>query len=164
MLWLSPWLLPSCDVVEPCDLDDQCASDEMCLDRVCQRTTRRSWSIEVSSAEVGADHPDGFPWDDNGGPPDLYAEWGVFSDVCATSVDPQTYDPVWFQACDFYVPEDPMFYVDLWDVDGLTDELGASYEWLGPLEFTELARTAGHDAGWVDESGTVTLWLRMWPQ
>jgi hypothetical protein len=160
-------LLASCEPLRPCDFDDQCSSDEMCLDRVCQSTTGRTWRVEVSSAEVGADHPDGAPWDPSGGPPDLYVEFGLPSDgFCVTSVAPQTNDPVWFETCDIYVPHDPTFFADLWDADGTSptnDDLGASYTWDGDGEFTELARTAGHDAGWIDASGTVVLWLRMWP-
>ena len=157
-------LLSSCEVLEPCDVDEECNNGEMCLERVCQSTTDRLWTIEVSSAEVGANHPDGFPWDDGGGPPDLYVEFGPPTDACITSVAPQSYDPVWFESCDFYIPDHPEFYADLWDADGVSDELGASYGWEGTVEFTELARTAGHDAGWIDASGTVVLWLRMWPR
>jgi hypothetical protein len=150
-------------VIEPCSFHDECGGGEFCWEGVCEQVYDRTWSVEVVSAEVGATHPDGYDWDPLGGPPDLYAEFGLMPDVCATSVAAQTFNPVWTEACDFYVHRHATFGVDLWDVDSTLDELGASYTWGGEHGFVDLARTAGHDAGWLDESGTVLLWLRLWP-
>lgn len=157
------WWAAACEIAQPCSFHDECGGGEMCWEGVCEQVLDRSWSVEIVAAEVGVNHPDGFEWDESGGPPDLYAEFGLPSDVCDTSTDAQTFNPIWHESCEFHVPYDPVFLVDLWDVDNTVDELGVSYTWDGVHEFTELARTAGHDGGWIDESGTVVLWVSLWP-
>jgi hypothetical protein len=157
-LWM---LLAGCEI---CDVHSECSGDQLCWDGVCTAATDRVWNVEVSAAEVGMHHPDGYPWDGVDGPPDLYAEFGLPPDVCFTDVVPQSFDPVWYQSCDFYVPHDPLFAVDLWDVDDAVDELGAAFTWDGTPAWVDLARTAGRESAWVDESSSVVLWMYLEPR
>jgi hypothetical protein len=162
LLALAP-LVAGCVVYVECDRHEDCGSGEMCSHGDCERTTDRTWSVELVAAEVDRVHPDGLPWDTDYSPPDLYAEFGLEWDACLTSYVPDDYAPVWYETCDLYVPDDAVFLLNLWDVDGATDELATSYAWEGTAEFTELARTAGDEVGWVDSSGTIVTWMRLWP-
>lgn len=149
--------------VDPCDTHVECASDELCWDGTCEPAMERAWTVEIAAAEVGAMHPDGNEWDPALGAPDLYAEFGLPWDACITSLLPDMFDPVWYESCDFYIPYGADFFVNLWDADGAVDELGAGYTWDGIDGFVSLARTAGQESGYVDESGTVLLWMTVWP-
>lgn len=164
-LWLAPVLgLSQCVVGESCSLDGDCGGEGLCWSGRCEPAMDRYWNVDVRRAEVGPLHPDGAPWDLDGSPPDLYAEFGLPDDSCLTSYVPQSDFPGWFESCDFYVPYDPYFFVELWDVDGATDELGATFDWVGSAAWVSLARTAGHQAAYQDPSGTATLWLRLTPR
>jgi hypothetical protein len=119
--------------------------------------------VEIRAADVGWVHPDGLPWDADFSPPDLYVEFGLPDDACLTSYVPDSFTPAWYEGCEFYVPDDPLFFLDLWDVDGAVDVLATGYTWDGAAAFTELARTSGTEPGFVDSSGTVTTWIELWP-
>jgi len=164
--WLLLALAPAgaaCVVQVDCLGHEDCDGGEFCWYRSCEPATDRTWNVELVAAEVDWLHPDGMNWDTDGSPPDLYAEFGLEWDACVTSYVPNDYAPVWYESCDFYVPGDAVFLLNLWDVDPTVDELGATYAWEGTGAFTDLARTAGEEVGWVDESGTVVTWMRFWP-
>lgn len=147
-----------------CDDHNDCASDEVCWSGSCEPIIGRAWTVEIASASVDIVHPDGMLWDEDGSPPDLYAEFGFTSDACLTSYVPESFDPVWYESCDFYVAGGELFYIDLWDVDLTGDELGTSYEWDGTEAFIALARqTAGLETSYVDPSGTALVWFSLWP-
>ena len=148
-----------------CREDAECGGAELCWDRRCEPIVDRYWTIEVVGADVDWLHPDGAPWDTDGSPPDLYTEYGMQGDgTCLTPYVPDTIHPTWLDACDFYVPPNPSFTVDLWDVDDATDEYGTGFEWTGTRAFVELARAAaGQQVAFADPSGTAFLWVELWP-
>jgi hypothetical protein len=146
-----------------------CDADEVCWDGTCERTTNRSWTFDLVKADVGVVHPDGLAWDEDGTWPDLYVGYGLDWDVCTSAYVPDAIDPVWYQTCDFYVPDDgATFSVELWDADSAADELATRFVWEGPEAFTDLVRVAADPtrdpAPLVDPSGTVVLQLEIWPR
>jgi hypothetical protein len=152
-----------CVVREECYQHEDCSGDEFCWYGSCEQATDRYWTVEMVAAEVGWVHPDGLPWDTDSSPPDLYVEFGFDWDLCLTSYVPDDFAPVWYESCDFYVPHSPTLTVDLWDVDGVMDEFATGWTWSGEGDFTALARTAGTETGFVDPSGTIVLWVELWP-
>jgi hypothetical protein len=162
LLWVAA--LHGCVVGGECDQDAECASDELCWVGRCEPATDRWWNVDIHAAEVGWAHPDGAAWDTDLSPPDLFVEFGLDIDTCLTSYVPDSYEPVWYESCDFFVPYDPVFSVGLWDFDTTVDELATELAWLGTHEFTSLARTAGQEVGFTDESGSIVLWLEVWPE
>lgn len=160
---LSIALLAACNDPNRCDHHEDCGAEDLCWSGTCAPVTDRPWTIEAVSADVGWAHPDGQAWDVDHSPPDLYVEFGFPTDACVTTFVPDVYDPIWQQSCEFLVPRAPEFYADVWDVDGELDELAASYTWAGTPAFVDLARTAGTEVAFTDESQTVVVWLSLWP-
>lgn len=157
-------LLSGCVIRVECERHTDCGSAEMCWDNRCEATTDRFWLVEMVAADVGYAHPDSYAWDEDYSPPDLFAEFGLPDDRCITTIRDNAYTPEWAEVCDFYVPPNPDFVVNLWDADGVYDELATSYEWLGVGEFTALAREAGGVVGFEDDSGTIVTWMMLTPE
>jgi hypothetical protein len=134
----------SCVVGVACGRDADCGSQQVCFDGGCEDTMGRYWNVDVRRADAGPVHPDGYQWDSDGSPPDLYAEFGLPNDTCLTSYVSNSYDPEWFQSCDFFVPYDPDFFVDLWGRVGRVDHAGADRRSPG-----RLARPVRHRHGLV---------------
>ena len=160
------WTLLLLDLacVPVCDNHLDCAGDDLCWDGTCIHAVDREWEIDIVASEVDQVAPDGAPWDSNHSPPDLYASFGVDKgDGCVTSFVPDSFDPVWYEACDMWIPWDPLFYVDLWDVDDPVDEFATTFEWDGQWPWLDVARTAGHEMTYMDPTGTAMLWMSVWP-
>jgi hypothetical protein len=159
-----PILLSLLACGDRCDVHGDCADDELCWAGECEPAMERDWLVDVVAAEVGWTHPDGEDWDPDDSPPDLYVEFGLDgSEGCFTSYVPEAYDPIWDEQCELYVPEDPIFLVNLWDDDPQEDDFAAGYYWEGSDAFVDLARTAGEEIGVVDETGEIWVWLMVRP-
>ena len=150
--------------VPTCDNHLDCAGDDLCWDGTCTSAFDRDWEVDILSAEVDNVAPDGLPWDSDHSPPDLYADFGLeYGDGCVTSFVPDSFDPVWYESCTFWIPRDSLFFVDLWDVDDHQDTFATTFEWDGNDAWIDLARTAGHDMNYIDPTGTTLLWMSVWP-
>ncbi len=162
-------LLGACRREEPiyeCEVPTDCDAAEFCSpEGDCEAALEREWEVVVEGASAASMHPAGGSWDEDGSPPDLYAEFGLDEgDGCVTSVASDVYEPFWNEACTFYIPADPLLLVNLWDVDQADqEEFVAGYYWEGDDAFVSLARDWGQPLAFTDETQTVTLEISVWP-
>ena len=150
--------------IPTCENHLDCNGEEVCWDGTCMSAFDHDWEVDIVSAEVEQVAPDGVQWDSDHSPPDLYADFGLDGgDGCVTSFVPDSFDPVWYESCTFWIPRHSLFFVDLWDVDGHQDTFATTFEWDGDDAWVELARTAGHEIVYIDPTGTTLLWMSVWP-
>jgi hypothetical protein len=159
-----PLAIAALGCIPPCHNHLDCAHDDVCWESTCIPAFDHEWEVDIVSAEVEQMAPDDRPWDADHTPPDLYTDFGLDGlDACVTSFVPNSFDPVWYEACSFWVPRNPLFYVDLWDVDEPADTFATTWEWDGNDAWVSLARTAGHEMMYIDPTGTTLLWMSVWP-
>jgi hypothetical protein len=157
-------LLSACGPDRSCDFHRQCAWDEICYAGECEPAFDRYYEIGAATAVVGQEHPDGWPWEPEGGPPDLFVELGNEFSVCATEVDWKDYSPAWWTWCDLWMTHDPLLTIDLWDRDRNVDEWVAGWTWDGAADTIGLARSGGELLAVEDDTRTVVFEFWMLPR
>lgn len=107
-----------------CVASTDCGPRDICRDDVCQAALERTWDVTVVAASAEQTDADGDFWDEGGGAPDLFVDYGVplrtgisWDQRCSTPPVTDSYQATWDVGCELLLSPDPTLVFEVKDQD-----------------------------------------------